>query len=203
MKCLLSCFAAALICTRAGAAIIGVSGGVTLLPTPPAGPTSLLSPPFAFAWDEQQNISVTSLSMDMGAGPWVAPPAAPTTYTGLISSHMIHWTTDHSGISASGSVQFNGPIIGVIFDGTRLAMSDPVCGLPPTVYLSGHPGRLLDIGSTVRILPGTLDTLHFDFISSSPAHEFTEVRVITAVPAPGAMALLGAGGLVAARRLRR
>lgn len=202
MKRSLSCLAVVLMCSHAGASIIGVSGGVTHLLTPPAGPTSALPPPSTFAWDEQQNISVTALAMDMGAGPWVAPPASPAAYTGVISSHMIHWTTDHSGISASGSVQFNAPILGVMFSGNRLAMSDPICGLPPTSYLSGHPGRLLDIGSTIRILPGSLDTLHFDFVSGSPGHEFTEVRVITAVPAPGALALLGVGGLIAARRRR-
>lgn len=200
MKRSVPCLAAALICAKAGASIVAVSSGVSLQPTPPAGPTGSLPPPFTFAWDEQQSISVASLAMDMGGGPWVAPPVSPTSYTGLVNSHMIHWTTDHSGISASGWVQFDAPILGVIFTDSNLSTSDPMCGLLPATYASGYPGRLLDFGSTLTIFSGSLDTLHFDFLSGSPIHEYTEVRVITAVPAPGALAFLGAGGLVAVRR---
>lgn len=203
MKRSLVCLATTLVAAHAGASIITVSPSVAHLTAPPPGPTGALPPPFAMAWDEQQGVSVSGLAMDRGPGPWVAPPAAPTTHSGIIDSHMIHWTTDHSGVAASGWVQFSAPILGVIYNGNRLAMSDPIVGLPPAVYMPGHPGRFLDIGSRLWIPATDPDTLHFDFLSGTPGHEFTEVRVITAVPTPGSLALLGAGGLVAARRRPR
>lgn len=202
MKLAMVGLAGAVLCAKAGAAIVGVSAGVVQLGSPPAGPSALLPPPFAMAWDELQAISVTSLSVDNGPGPWFAPPSAPTSVSGPVDSHMLHWTTDHSGGIVFGSVQFSGPIVGVMYSGAALAASDPICGLGPTVYLSGDPGRFMDGGSALWILPGSLDTLHFEFLSTSPAHQYTEVRVVTRVPAPGALGLAGTAGLMALRRRR-
>ncbi|CAG0968428.1 hypothetical protein PHYC_01109 [Phycisphaerales bacterium] len=197
-----STFAAASILALASsthAAITGTAGMVTFGAPPPIANFPPLIGPTAQAWDEQQNIVVPPLMCEMTVNPSNSTTLTPGPVAGLVNSHFIHFT-HFPAISATGDVFFSEPIVGVIFRDLSLDMSDGPAGALGTIYPTGQMFRGLNAGTI--FISG--NTLHFDFINPVPGiQEITQVRVLTRpVPAPGAAALAGIGGLLALRRRR-
>lgn len=184
----------------ASAAITGVTGSTTWLGTPPVNCSpSFLMGGTVYTWDEQQNVSTSGVNVDMVNNPGTSAGAIAGTISGNFDSHFIH-LEDYSGAGPfSGSVTFSGTIVGVIFINTTLDNTDVQWGAGGTIYPTGYPFRGLSTQSSFSILG---NQIKFNLMAISPVAEVVQIRVLTKVPAPGSMALMGLGGLVMARRRR-
>lgn len=184
----------------ASAAITGVTGSTTWLGTPPVNCSpSFLMGGTVYTWDEQQNVSTSGVNVDMVNNPGTSAGAIPGTLVGTYDSHFIH-LEDYSGAGPfTGSVTFSGTIVGVIFINTTLDNTDVQFGSGGTIYPTTYPFRGLSTQSSFSIVG---NQINFSLMAISPVAEVVQIRVLTKVPAPGSIALLGLGGLVAARRRR-
>jgi len=184
----------------ASAAITSVSGSTTWLGTPPVNCSpSFLMGGTVYTWDEQQNVSTSGVNVDMVNNPGTSAGAIAGTLAGNYDSHFIH-LEDYSGAGPfTGSVTFSGTIVGVIFVNTTLDNTDVQFGSGGTIYPTGYPFRGLSSQSSFSIVG---NQINFSLMAISPVAEVVQIRVLTLVPAPGSMALLGLGGLVACRRKR-
>ncbi|MBX3377104.1 MAG: hypothetical protein KF678_08890 [Phycisphaeraceae bacterium] len=197
----LASFAAFGLALPASAAIVGVTGMTTWLGVPPPNCTpTALTGQFAFCWDEQQNVLLNQ-PVDMVNNPGSSNAAVPGFVNGVYDSHFLHFDNQMGTPPATGTITFNNPIVAVIYGNNLLDLSDPTAGAFGTVYPTGFPFRGLFTApsSFVTVLGNTLS---FDLNTFHPVYVIDQVRVLTAVPAPGSFALLTiAGGLV--MRLRR
>jgi len=187
--------------TTASAAIFGVTGSTNWLTTPPVSCVpGALNGPLAFTWDEQQNATTSGQYCDMVNNPGTSAGAIAGVISGTFDSHFISYQ-DYSGLPpAVGSVTFTGQIMGVIFVGTTLDGTDVQWGSGGTTYPTLYPFRGLNFSSAFSI---SGNTITFNLSTISPVIEVVQIRVLTAVPAPGCAALLGLGGMVACRRKRK
>lgn len=187
----------------ASAAITGVAGQTTWLGSPPVSCNpGALTGITAFAWDEQQNITLATLAVDMTNNPGNSSFTIPGLLGGTFDSHFIHFEGIPGIIGVQGSVTFATNIVGVIFKNTTLDLSDVTCGSPGTIYPTGYPFR-----GTNTVQPSffsiNANVLTFNLNSLASIAEVAQIRVITqSVPAPGGAALLGLGGLALCRRRR-
>lgn len=187
----------------AGASIVSFTGSTELI-APPAFVTMSTTygstPGNAVVWDELQGATISNLQMTMTANPGISwgSPGGPV--SGVVDSHYLYWWRSGAGGVTTGSVTFSGQILGVAYDVIDLIDSDAPLGPPGTVY---DPAMITWRGLSIAdrfTVNG--DTLEYRFIGSSSMLDMAQFRVITAVPAPGSLALLGAGALVAKRRRR-
>lgn len=188
-------------CVSASGAITGVAGMTTWLGTPPVSCVpGALTGGTVYTWDEQQNVSTSGVFVDMTNNPGSSFGAIPGVIAGNFDSHFLH-LEDYSGVGPfSGSVTFSGTIIGVIFVNLTLDATDALFGAGGTTYPTGYPFRGLNTQSSFGI---TGNTLKFTLNALSPVPEVVQIRVLThPVPTPATAAVLGLGGLVAARRRR-
>lgn len=188
----------------ASAAITSVSGQVTWLGSPPASCVSGALTGFnAYAWDEQQGITLATLAVDMTNNPGTSAFTVPGLLGGTYDSHFIHFDGIPGVVSAQGTVTFATNIVGVIYKNVTLDNSDFTCGSFGTVYPTGYPfrGAVTTIPSFFSI---NANTITFNLAAIGSIGEVGQIRVITdaKVPAPGAMAVFGLGGLAMARRRR-
>ncbi len=189
--------ASALLAPAASAAVVSVFGAATLVGNPPIANSPPLFGPNAFVWDEQQGVSVSGLPCDMTVNPSNSTTPTPGPVFGFVDSHFIH-ISNNTGMPTIGGVIFNNPIIGVAYDDLFLDVSDPVVGAFGTAYPTGQPFRGMQFG--VVSIVGNM--LRFDIPVVPGAIDMTQIRVYTQVPAPGAAALAGLGGLLIVRRRR-
>lgn len=189
--------------SHASAAITSVTGNTTWLGSPPAAcGFGQLTGINAYTWDEQLNVSGAFFA-DMTNNPGSSASPIPGVIGGSFDSHFIHFDGIPGVIGASGTVTFNGPIIGVIFYATSLDNTDAPLGAFGTVYPTGYPFRGINttMPSSCSILGNTIT---FSLANISPVGEVAQIRVLThSVPAPGAPAALALAGLLVARRRRR
>lgn len=199
MKIMFAAVSALSLAASAQGMITGFSATVTQLFTPPVANFPSLTGSNAFAWDEQQNLAVTGVFNDMTLNPSTSTTPTPGVVTGIVDSHFIHFSHVPS-IVVLGSVTFQDPIVGVMFNDTLLDNTDALLGDPGTLYPTGQPFR----GMTGGFISIIGNTINFDFLSIQPGTvEITQVRVLTQpIPAPGAAALAGVGALLIARRRR-
>ncbi|HVZ93489.1 MAG TPA: hypothetical protein VG797_03165 [Phycisphaerales bacterium] len=188
--------------TDADASIVSVSGQTTLLGSPPADCTlGQLAGFNAFAWDEQQNVSVSSgIFFDMVNNPATNATAIPGVLAGTFDSHFLHWEAIPGVVGAAGTVTFSGQILGVEFIHTDLDITDPILGSFGTTYPTGFPFRDITFSNSSFSINNNVLSYNF-FIS--PVQGVVEVRVVTGVPAPGVASVAGLMGLAAVRRRRR
>jgi hypothetical protein len=185
----------------ASAAIVGVTGMTTWLGVPPPDctPTNLTGM-FAFCWDEKQNVLLNQ-PVDMVNNPGSSNAAVPGFVNGLYDSHFLHFDNQMGTPPATGTITFNNPIVAVIFKNNLLDLSDPTAGASGTTYPTGYPWRGLFTAPTsfVTVLGNTLT---FDLNTIHPVYVIDQVRVLTAIPAPGSVALLTIAGSLVMRRRR-
>lgn len=193
--------ACALSATSASAAITGTTGQATFLAVPPpsCGP-GLLTGPVAYAWDEQSNVPL-NLIANMVNNPGASAAPIPGALIGQYDSHFIHWEWNTATFAVNGTVTFSSPIVGVDFRPLDLDATD-VYGAGGTVYPTGYPFRGLTTNPPSSFsISG--NTLSFHFNTQVPAIDIVQLRVFTAVPAPGVAGAFAAAGLVGLRRRRR
>lgn len=184
--------------TSAHAAITGTTGSALQIGPPPACVPGALTGATAFAWDEATNRGFAGLA-DMINNPASNGTAIPGFIGGVFDSHFIHFEGIPGIIGVGGTVSFNNPIVAVMFLQPNLDASDAPLGAFGTVYPTGLPFRGVTATSFFSIAGNTLT---FQLSSTALPNDVEQIRVLTQVPAPGAAALLGMGGLLAARRRR-
>ncbi|QOJ17858.1 MAG: PEP-CTERM sorting domain-containing protein [Phycisphaeraceae bacterium] len=119
-----------------------------------------------------------------------------------VQSYLFH-ADSVNGFDAllSGYVVFDAPILGVLIHSSSMNGTDGFLGRPGITY-GQHPGRRLELP------PGSLDT--FEISGDRMRLDFTlkfaaandNIRIITAIPEPGSLALLSLVGLAGLRRRR-
>jgi len=179
--------------TNAG--LLHTGGDVTRLQTPGAGTASYASGFFGNAlaglMNFQLSLNVTnkttagSLQLADGSGSFTITDKDGSTITGTIAGTWI------GGIGPAGSTQFNGLLSNVLVT----ALDGTFDGLPGS--FDGTFGQ--------QPLEGALVNLLIQPVGGFFDADFTGVSTQTSgeiIPTPGALALLGLGGLVAARRRR-
>lgn len=196
--------------TSTHAAILSTSGAVAQIAPPASAVVMALPAAPAFCWNEQANVPVPASGIAvnlLGSGSWTGPtPNSATYFGGAVDSHMIHLDATSGVSTISGSVTFNSAIVAVIYDQTLLSASDALLG-SATVW---EPvGFIRSLGPSLfqNFIQVSGNQITFTMWASAPnlQNRITEFRVLTdaAVPAPGAMALLGAAGALGGRRRRR
>lgn len=203
----ITAFSIAAAASSAHAAITGVSGMSTWLGTPPLNCQQFaLTGMTAYCWDEQTGVSTAAAQVNLLAnGTYTGPSPFTGVLAGTFDSHFIHFDPTPNAGAVTGSVTFSGTIVGVLYDESFLTMTDGLFGAGGTVYDTGNPMRSFSasiLGSNVLTINNNV--LTFTLMTGVPGqvNRMDEVRVFTLVPAPGTAALLGLGGIVAARRRR-
>src|SRR5436305_1456407 len=96
--------------------ITGTTGATTQISPPPACGPGQLTGFTASAWDEQQNVPIsTGIFVDMVNNPGTSTGAISGTISGAFDSHFLHFEPTPGAVGAIGTVTFSGQIIGVIF----------------------------------------------------------------------------------------
>ncbi len=212
--CALAGLALAALAPSVNAAIVGTSGAMQQIATPPDARLEVItSADFIRCWNERQNVAITdSVIVDAVApGLYDAPGdlvIVELTRGTMVSSHYLHFDSPGSqSASAAGTVIFDQDIIGVIVVGdggtaaTRHLDRSDYLGAP-TLYPDALNARGMELspnGDRFRIHPDrrTLD------VAFGIAFPGDYVRVLTRVPTPGSLALGGLGLGMAFLRRRR
>jgi MYXO-CTERM domain-containing protein len=138
----------------------------------------------------------------MTNNPGSSSSPVPGNISGNYSSHFLHFDGSTGVLNAVGTVAFNAPIVACIFKHTLLDLSDGPAGSPTTIYPTGflNRGIATSIPSFFSI---SGNTLSFNVSADPAVNEIAQVRIITGTaPTPGSIALVGLGGILAARRRR-
>lgn len=184
----------------ANASITSVSGATVQIGPPVSCTTGSLTGFLTFAWDEVQNVSYGNLPVDETQNPGSNAGAIAGLLNGVYDSHFLHFEPLPGAIGSSGTVTFSNTIAGVMFLNTTLDLTDGNGIGVGTSYPTAFPFRGMNAAS---IFSYTGNVLQFNFATAVPNIDLLQLRVMTrAIPAPGATALLGLGGLVALRRRR-
>lgn len=193
--------------TGAMADIIGV-GGSAVVANPPANIQNgqWTSNTEIRAWFERQTTLSANLTLSH-INPGLVDASAQlvggsVTAGQSVQSYMIRVDpATNAAVTLSGFVVFDTPIIGIIIN-PFLGATDPILGRPGVTYNTNtNRGLELDDG-TPDSFEISADRLRIDFTLFVENGPTDDIRVITAIPAPSAAALLGLGGLLAARRRR-
>jgi PEP-CTERM motif len=161
---------------------------------------------------EGQNIALTSAIqhdlVDSNLGSGIKTTSGSTLAAGtLVNSYLINFQPSAiSGRIATGSVTFTEQILAVVYSNGGLFGGSANRGFTNTSYLQGTPSYTYgQVFGLETILADSFmengNTINFTMVATSLTGS-DNLRVITAVPTPSSIALLGLGafGLVAARR---
>lgn len=198
--------AASLFVVSAQAAAITASSTNVQIVTAPAdisgnGP---LGSNTLFTVFEEQTTSVTALAVNSSLVGDSLGLSTSGSISGAITSFFVHYDPVSANSLSGGFLEFDGPIVGIIWQTDELDATDGILGLAGTTYLPAGFRRYETGGS---------DTLDFstanrvDFSATTTSLNVDSFRVLIAadaIPEPGAFALFGIGlaGLGYARRKR-
>jgi hypothetical protein len=203
--------------SSATASIISTSGQATLIARPAdAQLNALTSNTTAFVWNEAQNVTLASAVDTDASSPGLYTSSLSLVFGSIpagsvVSSQFIHFdTVGGTSHTADGSITLDGTIVGIIAWNRpgfqHLDASDAAFGLG-TLFSPGINKRgVFDAGDgsgggeDFFTIEPDLHTLTFHLEVTTP---FDEIRVLTAIPAPSTVPLLGFACLAGLRRHRR
>lgn len=192
------------------------SGAVQWVATPPSDVSSnnWESNTYIRAFAEQQNLKLTqSLATDIsvaGTSPSGSSenlsPSSIASGT-IIDCYMLHFDKNGSNstvVGATGSITFDEPILGLLVTADSQNAANTLLGLPGVTYSTGgdHGADLTPDGGANRdsvTLSSELRTVTVDLNTNYYADD---LRIITAVPEPTSIFLLGGIVLGCASRRR-
>lgn len=185
----------------ANAAIVTTAGACVQIGPPPFANFPTLAGPNAFAWDEQASVTVTGVFANMTTNPSTNGAPVPGLVTGTFNSHFVHFTGFVPSPAAAGTVVFDAPIAAVFYRDLELDNTDALFGAGGTTYPTTLVNRGTALPSFISI---NSNVLNFNLLANAAGIiDIEQIRVLTyPVPTPGAMALIGLGGLVVSRRRR-
>jgi hypothetical protein len=193
--------------TGAMADIVSV-GGSAVVANPPANIQNgqWTSNTETRVWFERQTTLAADLTLshvNTGFVTTGVPRVSGTVTAGTaVQSYMIRMdTATRNPVELSGFVIFNTPILGLIFGGNLLDTTDSILGRPGITY-NTNTNRGLEFDGTPDAFTISADRLRIDFTVWTQNGPTDDIRVVTTIPSPSAAALLGIGGLLAARRRR-
>ncbi len=121
----------------------------------------------------------------------------------VVDVYFLHFDPVTGLVNLSGSITFDQDILGVIVLNESLDATDGTLGFPPTAYPKGLNNRGLDFGGVYSDFITLSDNLRTISINWQATRRVDQIRIITAIPAPGALVLLGLAGLAGTTRRRR
>lgn len=191
----------------ARADIVG-TGGSAVIAVPPAdiGIDQWESNTETRAWFERSLTLSAPLTLDavnMGLISNTGDPIPGQVGIGTaITSYMLR-ADPISHVVLTGYLQFDQPILGVLFLRSSLNGSDSLLGLPGVLY-NQNPQRGVDLSDPTDPDSFTIssDRMRIDF-SFGVGGWTDDIRIVTAVPCPGGAAVGIVAGLAMARRRRR
>lgn len=169
------------VCSGAQAAIVSTTGAVTEIAAP---------------------ASIRQGAMESDTAIWAFNE---TIAEGLASHYLNFDKVGVSGafMSASGTITFDTPIVAVLWHPDDLAATDGLFGAPGTKYMGAKKDRGAELDGQYFALADVLEVID-DFTLSLDLHTnfVDQIRVLTAIPLPPAVWLLGSAimGLVAIGR---
>jgi hypothetical protein len=189
-----------LVVSGASAGIVSTSGMCTQIGPPVNALPGSLVANNAWAWDELPGINLASMPVDLSTNPSNSNAPVPGFLSGLVDSHFVHFD-GVPGMLITGTVTFSDPIIAVQYSDANLDLSDAIA-TTGTIYPTFMPLRGFNNWTGGDFVDINGNVLTFQLSTVSPINNLEQIRVFTAVPAPGAGALLAIGGVLAARRRR-
>lgn len=176
-------------------------GGTFVLGQPAGQPGSdQIDTPDVYAFDEVQSYPLTTALTVVGPnGTDIVLPVGT-----VVDSHYVEWDPgDEDRGRGSGTVTFDGPVLGVLFATAALVATDAEFGTAAAGY-GTHRLRGVELPGDVVSFVG--DTVSWNAYGRRPEgiRVFTLAPPIGAVPLPGAAWFMLTGiGAMAARRARR
>lgn len=117
-----------------------------------------------------------------------------------VQSYIFHADPLTTGL-LSGYVIFDTPVLGVEVQSFSLMGTDGRLGRPGVTYGTNSSRRLELSSTSLDTFEISADRLRVDFTMQVDDAD-DEIRIVTAVPEPGALSLLALGGIVSIRRRR-
>ncbi len=204
--------------TLSSGTVVTNGGSFQIVAAPTTIGTNLVNSANVLGVNERQKVTLGAaqrlINANLASGTVIANNAAAVNAVStvisagtVVNSHLIF--LDPAGSStrgATGSVTFNGRILGFILhdtgrNGVNFTSTNAIFGAPGTTYAAMHSG--LDGAPDAYAITGSGNkTLNFTFNATATSADF--VRVITAVPEPRSWAMMLAGfGMVGFGMRRR
>lgn len=184
-------------------------GGDLVLAEPPADISNGLwtSDTEIRGWFERQVTLSADLTLDHVNPGFVDDPAqlVPGTLAAdtTVWSYMVRLDPKTGGTHAlTGYVVFDTPILGVLQDRPTLNATDDLLGRPGVTYNKNN-NRGMELGyDGIEYFQISADRLRLDFVMVVVNGPTDDIRIVTAVPAPGGTAALALGMATLLRRRR-
>ena len=185
------------------AAITGSSANINIISAPASVQTGNLEQDGFFNVFEEQTTVVTNLGVNASTVGDSFPPApVATTISGSVTSFFLHYDSDLDPATLTGFLEFDGPILGIIWGAGLLDSSDSILGAVGTTYSPAGSARGYESGNDSVVFT-SLNRVDFESLANNG---IDSLRVLVAadieVSEPSILAVFGLGllGLGFARR---
>lgn len=203
--------------TSAQAAIVSTVGNVSVVAPPATVDIQQNEGLLSIVFPERLNYALTSgAKFDVDGTPGTYNDTAD--FTGVdgffasgtqvdVNSYFVHFDSPGGTTISTAAITFDQPIIALMLQSSRLSTSDNDLGAPGTTYpifsSTGVGRRGIDFSDAVVLDSVTISddrrTLSYTLTSSNSVDQ---IRVLTSVPEPGTLGLVGISGLALLRRRR-